>query len=272
MSLPHNTLKQKMLELTSLFSVETTIFERLVLIYKYFRLIDNDPLAKEMLQKIFNDSLEVFGKYDYEIDELGKEFTTVDGKVLETTRFWHYMTNLRIIHRCMEKLYKSDLKDTKLMNDLRNLFSRSYSQETYELSMNIINNEVFEKLSEQKFVHLLDKGSKTFFDDKKSALYVKGHGVQINKQGKITNAHKILHHIFVSNKDNITDEFYFSEIAEDEFGELDYKSRKNNWRTYARACEHVNSKVKKQTDGQITDFLVISSGTTGHVKVNPKYL
>jgi len=133
-----------------------------------------------------------------------------------------------------------------------------------------VNSEIFEKLGEESFFSKRD--GQTWFDEKKSILYIKGEKVKINKQDKTTNSHKILRHIFVTNKNAVDDDFFYSEIAEDEFNELDYKNRKNNWERYRRACMHVNKKVEECTKEHLKKFLIFNTGKKGKVKVNKKYL
>ena len=156
------------------------------------------------------------------------------------------------------------------LENLYKLFSKPYSRDMLELSFKVVNSEIFEELDKKSF---FDKSSDdTSFDKKRSILYIKGKKVLINKQDRITNAHKLLHHIFVRNKKNIEDEFFYAEIAEDEFDDLDYRSQKNAWKRYHRACEYVNLKTSEQTDGDINDFLVYNTGKQGKVTINKKYL
>jgi hypothetical protein len=49
-------------------------------------------------------------------------------------------------------------------------------------------------------------------------------------------------------------------------------NRANNWRKYARACEHINAKAKEQTGEAVVDFLIFNTGDTAKVKINSKYL
>jgi hypothetical protein len=114
--------------------------------------------------------------------------------------------------------------------------------------------------------------NKTYFDEKKSILFIKGQKIYINKQERMTNAHKILKYIFIDNKDNLKDNFFYSEIAEDEFGELEYKERKNNWKKYNRTCQYINDKIREQTNNTIVEFLKYNTGSKGKVKINKKYL
>lgn len=101
------------------------------------------------------------------------------------------------------------------------------------------------------------------FDFDKSLLYFQEKEIHISLKNDKTNAHYILEHIFKS--DDLSQQFPFSEIAEDTF-----KENNDNWRKYYRACEDTNKKVYKAT--KIDDFLEFSSGKTAWVKINKKCL
>ena len=109
------------------------------------------------------------------------------------------------------------------------------------------------------------------FDETKSLLYFQGQKIKIAKQDKLTNAHKILKYIFCK---DLKDEFYYSEIAEDEFGDDQehYAKTKNSWRPYHTACQEIQEKIRKSTLEKIEDFLIFNTGKTGKVRINPKYL
>ncbi len=111
--------------------------------------------------------------------------------------------------------------------------------------------------------------NKPYFDEVKSILYLRGFKIPIAIQDKITNAHKILNYIFITNKDNLGDDFYYAEIAEKEFNEPDYK---NKWRMFHTACQDIQDKIRISTHNAIEDFLDFNSSKRGRVKINPKYL
>lgn len=259
-----------MLKFTKLFSLETSVFQRFVIIYKYIRFLHSDPVAKNILQGIFEDTAKVIGgEHEGCMDE--DKFVNIKGEALFSREFWIYYTNLEVIYGKMKNIKKCCITDNKEFNNLYKLFSKPYSEQMLELSFKVVNSEVFERLDKECFLNGKDEDNKTRFDDKKGILYVRGVKVEIDKQNKVTNAHKVLRHIFITNKDNLSDDFYYAEIAEDEFHELDYKNRKNNWRKYNRACEDINKKVKSQNK-EIKHFLKFNSGNKGKVKVNKKYL
>lgn len=259
-----------MLEFTRLFLIERSIFQRFVIVYKYVRFLHSDPLVKNILQKIFDNTAKVIGESDECLNE--DKFLNVKGKAIFSREFWIYYTNLEIIYNNMKKMKTCDLDKKDEFNQLYNLFSKPYSKKMLDLSFEVVNSEVFDQLNQKSFFDNEDDSKKTYFDEQKSILYVKGEKVKINKQNKITNAHKILRHIFITNKDNLDDDFYYAEIAEDEFGELDYAKNKNAGRMYYTACCKLQEKIQDQTKNKIDNFMKFSTGKTGKIKINKRYL
>lgn len=259
-----------MLEFTRLFLIERSCFQRFVIVYKYIRFLNKDPLAKNVLQKIFDDTAKIIGNDS--LDNINEEqFLNVKGQAIFSREFWIYYNNLEIIHGNMKRVKECNLTDKKDIKQLYHLFSKPYSRQMLELSFKVINSEIFERLDKDCFFNCDEEDNKTYFDDKRSILYLRGLRIRINKQSRIINSHKILHHIFITNKKNLDDDFYYAEIAQEEFHELDYSSQKNNWKKYNRACEDINKKIKKQNK-DISDFLIFNTGSTGMVKINQKYL
>ena len=114
------------------------------------------------------------------------------------------------------------------------------------------------------------------FDAATSILHLLGEKIQIAKQAKETNAHKILEYIFVTKKDP-SEKYFYSEMDVEAFGGMLEKvsgprTDKNYWRRYYAACQDINEKVRRGTSAKIEDFMVPTSGRTGVVKINPKYL
>jgi hypothetical protein len=268
----YSTLKEKMLELTRLFYIEHNIFQKLVIIYQYITLIDKDPITKKILQKLFDNTVSHLGECADNFNE--DKFLKVKSDVIRTREFWTYYFNLKSIYSHMKDMKDCNLCNKEELEDLFKLFSRPYSASSLKLSFKIINGNIFEELEQTNFLDKdKKKGDKVLsFDEKHSLLYIKDFKIVISKQLKETNDHKILKHIFITNKGNLSDEFYYSEIAQDEFGELEYKTRKNNWRKYSRTCEYLNDKIKKETKDSIKNFLIFNSGSKGMLKINPQYL
>ncbi|MFW0837525.1 MAG: hypothetical protein ACKKL5_00820 [Candidatus Komeilibacteria bacterium] len=261
-------IKEKMNEFARLFSIETNIFQRFVIVYKYIRFLNSDPLIKDILQDIFDSTAKFIGKPDELLDE--DKFLDVEGQALFSSEFWIYYKNLEIIHGKMKKVKACCLKEKQEFDSLRKLFSKPYSKQMLELSFKVVNSEVFDQLDQKVFITSNDKDEKTYFDEIKSILYIKGKKVPISKQNKITNAHKILKYIFITNKDNLKDDFYYAEIAEDEFADLEYTKDKNNWKKYHNTCNEINTKIQQIID--IKSFLKYNTGIKGKIKLNKKYL
>lgn len=106
---------------------------------------------------------------------------------------------------------------------------------------------------------------KLSFDVDKSILYFSGYKILITLKNDKPNAHYILEHIF-NNKDGLNIISSYKEISEDTFEDLYDKK----WRRYYRACKDIKQKVLNEAG--INDFLEFSSGESGWVKINDKYL
>lgn len=265
-------VKEKMLELTRLFCVERNIFQKFVIIYKYITFIDKDPITQGILQRIFDDTAKAMGKAGDSLNE--DRFLNVESEVIHTNEFWVYYSNLKIIHSRMKKLKGCKVYEETDFNNLCRLFSRPYSAESLKLSFKVVNINIFDHLDQDSFLEEDEEedDKKTWFDDKKSILYIKGLKIAIAKQNKETNAHKILKYIFVDNKDNLDDDFFYSEIAADEFGDMEYKADKNSWRKYFYACEEIQNKIIKTTKGGVDNFLIFNTGQKGKLKLNSEHL
>lgn len=110
------------------------------------------------------------------------------------------------------------------------------------------------------------------FDEKKSVLNFKDYHIKIARQDEPTVAHGILNYIFNKSNRPLTDEFFFAEIAEAEFGDLDYTKKPNSWKRYYIACKDINEKIRKATPDKIEDFLRFNTGQKAKVLINAKYL
>jgi hypothetical protein len=103
------------------------------------------------------------------------------------------------------------------------------------------------------------------FDEEKSILFIKDKEIKIAKQSKKTIAHRILKHIF--DKDNLEELSAYVEIEGEE-----YQSELKLGKKYHSACQDIQRKIEKQTNGEIKDFLVFNSSDRGEVSINKKYL
>lgn len=164
-------LKEKMLELTRLFCIESNIFQRFVIVYKYITLIDKDPITKGVLQKIFDNTAEIMGEAGQELNE--DKFLNVKSDVIHTNEFWVYYSNLKIIYSRMKKIKECKICEKKEYDDLYRLFSKPYSKDSLKLSFKVVNSSIFEHLDQNNFLDDKEEDKKTWFDKKRSILWVK---------------------------------------------------------------------------------------------------
>ncbi|MFA5109352.1 MAG: hypothetical protein WC458_02315 [Patescibacteria group bacterium] len=266
MNLTSEKIKETLTQLTELFHLEKNIFQKFVIIHKYIDFLNKTPITKGALQKIFDDSAATMGDI-YENLPNKATRNKVRGK-----KFWMYYSDLEMIHDIMGEFKIGKTSERAEFDNLCQDFSEPYSEEILELAFKVVNCHVFNRLDQESFLNAKEQDGKTWFDDKKSILYVDGFKIMIARQDKETNAHKILKYIFKNNSDNLDDSFFFSEMAEDIFEDLEYKEDKNSWKRYYRSCELINEKVLKETKNAVDNFIIFNSGKTGCLKINPKFI
>ncbi len=141
---------------------------------------------------------------------------------------------------------------------------RMFINKLYKKIVPFLKNKTEEKHAEEIKVKSYDEANKT--------LNIGNYKIQIAKNEGNNNAHEIMAYIFMDNKNNLNDKFYYAEIAKKRF-EADYNSRnKYAHQPYSGACKRINDRIKDVTDGQIKEFLIFDYSTLGHIEVNPKYL
>lgn len=266
MNLTSKEIKQTLSQLTDSFHLEKNIFQKFVIIHKYIDFLNKTTLTKEALQKIFDDSAATMGDI-YENLSNKAERDKVRSK-----KFWLYYSDLEMIHDVMGNFKNCKTAERKEFDILCWDFSEPYSEEILELAFKVVNCHVFNRLDQESFLSEHKKDGQTWFDDKKSILYVNDFKIMIAKQDKETNAHKILKYIFKDNIDNLSDNFFFSEMAEDIFEDLEYKQDKNSWQKYYDTCKKINEKIMNGTKKSVENFLIFNSGKRGCLKINPQYL
>lgn len=265
MSSQTQELRAELKQLSSLFSEEETVFRRSVIVFNFVETIFKNKEAKKA--------------FDFLIIEASKEMSLADNGDREAIskahfsyncHFWHYFSNLDIVHSAM--LQMKQKKDNLMLNKLDKFLCLPHSTNIFKIAFQVVSDCILEKMAQAEFFRNITPKNKTWFDAKNSILYVKGEKVLINRQGKITNAHKILHHIFIRNKKNTKDDFFYSEIAFDEFEDMEYKQEKDSWRKYFIACREINLKIEKETQNKIKDFLIFNYGKMGQIKINECYI
>ena len=102
------------------------------------------------------------------------------------------------------------------------------------------------------------------FNKENSILSIGNKTVKIAQKNDKPNDHYILEYIF-ENDDGLTAKSYYSEILKAKF-----PMEKTNQRSLYRSCLAVNKKVIEQIGK--SKFLIVKSGETGYVQINPDYL
>lgn len=102
------------------------------------------------------------------------------------------------------------------------------------------------------------------FDSEKSILIVNDKEVKIKQKNDKPNSHYVLEYVF-ENKEGLIVQSFYTDIIAEKFEGDDLK-----WRSLYRACNDINKKVSEQAN--VGKFLIIKSGISGYVQINPDYL
>jgi hypothetical protein len=258
-------LRAELKDLSSSFFEEDNVFRKSIIVFNFVETIIKNKEAKKSFDSLVAEAAEEINSA-----EIGNEENILKTRLCCGTRFWRNFADLDAVHSIMKKMRKD--KDRRALKELDNIICKPYSINLFKTAFQIVGGCILEKMEQEEFLKWTDKSNKTWFDEKRSILYVKGEEIIINNQDKITNAHKILRHIFITNKDNLKDDFFYSEMAFDEFEDMEYKQDKDGWRKYFIACRDINLKIQKQTKNKISDFLNFNYGKRAKVKINEAYL
>lgn len=116
-----------------------------------------------------------------------------------------------------------------------------------------------------------DTPKKLRFDDDTSILYVAGFEVKIARQKTRTVEHTILDYLLNHDR-KIAYAFRYYDLADDEGIIDDYDDNPASWKRYYNACESINVKVMRQTDGKVKNFLIATAQNAGRVSINKAFL
>jgi hypothetical protein len=258
-------LRAELKRLSSSFSEEENVFRRSIIVFNFVETIFKNKEAKKAFDFLVAEASE-----EMKLAETGNEEAILKTKLGCGCRFWRHFADLDAVHSIMKKMKRD--KDRLALKKLDEIICRPYSANLFQAAFQVASDCVLEKIEQEEFFKNSDRGEKTWFNEKESVLYIKGEKILINHQQKITNAHKILRHIFITNKNNLKDNFFYSEIAFDEFEDMEYKQEKDGWRKYFIACREINLKIEKETKNKINDFLVFNYGKKGQVKINECFI
>lgn len=258
-------LRAELKNLSSSFFEEDNVFRKSIIVFNFVETIIKNKEAKKSFDSLVAEAAEEINSA-----EIGNEENILKTKLCCGTRFWRNFADLDTVHSIMKKMRKD--KDRRALKELDNIICKPYSVNLFKTAFQIVGGCILEKMEQEEFLRWTDKSNKTWFDEKRSILYIKGERIKIKRKSADSNDHKILKYIFKDNKDNLKDEFFFSEMAEDAFGDEDYRNDKNSWRRYHDACIKLKNKIVDNTKDKISDFFIFSSGQTGSIKISPKYL
>ena len=213
-------------------------------------------LSKTTLQKIF-----------YVLEEIKLKSEIIDRKRFLIIK----VGGLKNVKGTEQKSVLSNLIDDKIIKEsLWTNFSTILSYPCYILHIDNTFFDFYDRVKLQlaktnkQVVNKKLISRKLSFNRDKSILYFMGYIIPITLKNDKTNAHLVLEHIFTA-EDGLDQKYSYKEIAEDTFDEIYEK-----WRIYHRACENIKQKVFNET--RIDDFLEFSTGESGWVKINNKYL
>ena len=258
-------LRAELKHLSSSFSEEENVFRRSIIVFNFVETIFKNKEAKKAFDFLVAEASE-----EMRLAETGNEEAILKTKLGCGCRFWRHFADLDAVHSIMNKMKRD--KDRLALKKLDEIICRPYSAKLFQAAFQVVSDCVLEKIEQEEFFKKSDRTDKTWFDYQKSVLYLRGHKIPIAKQEKETNAHKILKYIFKDNKENLKDNFFYSEMAEDIFEDLEYKEDKNSWKKYTRTCEVINEKVFNGTKRAVDNFLIFNSGKRGCLKINPEYI
>jgi len=258
-------LRAELKNLSSSFSEEENVFRKSLIIFNFVETILKNKEAKKGFDSLVAEAAEEINSA-----ETGNEEDILKTKLCCGSRFWRHYADLDAVHSIMKKMRRD--KDRRALKKLDDIIFQPYSANLFHAAFQVVGGCVLEKMEQEEFLKWADKSGLTWFDEKRSILYIKGEKIPINLQDKTTNAHKILKYIFITNKENLKDDFFYSEIAFNEFEDLEYKQDKKSWERYFIACRTIKQKILENTINKVDNFLIFNTGQKGRVKINFEYI
>lgn len=139
-----------------------------------------------------------------------------------------------------------------------------------DISMELVNKFLIDEIDSEILLEKDKPKANLSYDSDNCLLYINGRTIKIQLRAIKPLDSFILEALF-SNNDNLGEEMDFSEIASYFDSESSYNNSKD-YQRYRHSCDNLNNKVAKQTEGNINDFIIYTTGKTGWCKINPKYL
>ena len=271
LNLQNSKLRGDLKKFVKLFDENTHDFGYYLIIYDFLEYLDKVSELKKKIRKLKKEtkalkkSVSINGlflllekpEYDISIlNDIGSSYLLLD------------------IARDNLNNFKNKKSKTSVELRLNKTMQSKRSKGVFGLALSTICNHCFDLLDKESFLGLADKvnSDDLWFSEEKSLLFVQGYKITVSRHDKITNIHKIMKYVFIANAGNLDDDFFYSEIAMDEFEDLEYTKDKMSWKKYYDACFRFQAKVTKCTSGKINNLFIFNSGQQGRVKINPKYL
>jgi len=265
----NDQIAEKIAKITAKFQSEINPVKKMIIIHKYMDFLKTDSKLKMMFE-----------------EENNKTFTTLKSMMTGTATFADFEIHtgkpnfghntiyfycfLDAMYKAMEgfKEVKDDKKRVKKFElDAEKMFSSEITNMTFVMAFGVLNKKIFNKLSTEDFISESKNNKAIYFDSDKSVLFFKGEKIKIKRKADLPLEHYILETLF-DNEDKV-EEIYYQDIAEDKLKELNYNNTKD-WKKYYRACKSLQDKVR--LGAKVDDFVIFTTGKTGNVRINKKYL
>ncbi len=244
---------------------EPNNFAKCVVIYDYMDFVHKNDKLRKVLQNIIDDiptQISLFMEREITLCEAD----LFDSKIELVNNDWtHYVILSNMYYLLREYVKESKARRAFLDKELDKGFSLPYSREQFELSLKAFNQKLSHAIDKEFFVSDNDEARKISFDDKRSILNLYGEKIKITKRNNTTVQDVILKYMFIKNPEALGEEFFYSEIAQDE-----YKDEAYNWRKYHVACTEIQRKIKEQTQNNLDNFLLFDTGKSGKISLNQK--
>ena len=258
-------IKNKLNNFVANFSDEDSDFGKCIVIHDYMDFVHRNDKLRKILQRIIDDiptQISLFMEREIALCEAD----LFDSKMELINNDWlHYVALFNMFQIMKEYRLSGKKRRFFVSEELKKGFLKPYSCEQYKLSMQIFNQKVFEAINQEFFVSDNDEAKKISFDDKRSILNLYGEKIIITKRNNTTVQDVILKYMFIKNPEALGEEFFYSEIAQDE-----YKDETYNWRKYHVACTEIQRKIKEQTQNNLDNFLLFDTGKSGKISLNQK--
>ena len=281
MKIPKQQIKEKLANYAVQFQVETSGFQKMVILHEYINFIGSNKVFSEILSNNNKETVEFvkkISKDNIDIDNFksifkdlgflknGVKLKDYPVDILELAKSVFH--SLSIMAFAMEEYKQADDKrQKKLEADIKEVFSDPLKTSIVNMQLSLLNTKLFNILDKEIFLNKNSLDNKIIFDKEKSILHIKGKKVKIKRKADLPIEHYILEYLF--EQDDKQEEVYYRDIATEKLKELEYNS-KTDWKKYYNACERLQDKIRVETN--INDFLIFTTNKTGNVKINKKYL